>query len=91
MQTHKQTKEKVQSIFPRLVWHNIDKKIKMTNDKFKKINIVIIAGDWNKTYYYSDRSNIKTIYRKIQICITNNIYNNIMNDEENTPTTYKTS
>ena len=92
MQTHKRTAGQVYSIFPRLVWHTIDKKKKRSNKKFKRksmLSLLLCIRIRHTTTVIDPVS--KTVYKKIQIGMANNIYNKLMNDDKNTPTTCKTS
>ena len=95
IQEYKNTRGKVRSIFPQLQWYT-------TKKKKKKKRIPSVPQKWLKKI--SELAGItighstavmdpitKAIHQKLQISLTNNIYEGLEDDTTTTPMTYKTS
>ena len=90
MHTYKWTAERMRGIFPILVWYTTDKKKKRSSDKFKRKSMLSsLPGIGTKHTTTVIDPLLKTVYGQIQIGIANKIYDKLMNDEDNSPTTCK--
>ena len=94
---YKNTRGKVRSIHPSLVWHDTKKKKKKKKEKemmstfIRKAVLSALPGITTQRSTTTFDPNTKTIYGKIRIGITNNTYDRLENDEDNTPQAYKKS
>ena len=96
MQTkYKNTRGKVQSIYPSLVWHDAEKKKKKEKRKKKEVSTsaffrkrILLALPGIAAQQTMTRIDpvIKTIYGKIKIGLTNNIYDKLFNNDNTKPT-----
>ena len=91
MQTlYEDTRGKVRSIFPSLVWHATDKKKKRSNTKFETKSILSALSEMKaqKTTTVMDPV-LKTVYGTMQLGLADNRYNKLTHDEDTNPTVYK--
>ena len=95
IQSYKNTRGKVRSIFPQLQWHTTKKKKKknwkarVTTNMFKKLSELPGITIGHNTAIMDLIT--KTIHQKVQISLANNIYEGLEDDTSTTPMTYKTS
>ena len=93
----KNTRGKVRSIYPSLVWHDTEKKKKKKKEKEVRSTFVgkrilsALPGIAAQRVTTTIDPVTKTVCGKIQVGQANNIYDKLFNDEEMNPTTYKTS
>ena len=93
MQTrHKNTRVKVRSIYPSLMWHATEMKKKKSNTQFEQKSVLSALPDIRaqKNTTVIDPVS-KTVYDTIQLGPANNIYDKLINDEETNPMVYKTT
>ena len=91
---YKNTRGKVRSIYPSLVWHDTEKKKKdrYCKEKFKRKSFLsALPGITAQKCTTTIDPISKTVYGKIKIGIANNIYDKLSNDDDTTAGVYKTS
>ena len=88
---HKQTATKVHNIFPQLIGHSLNKEKEKKTTTFTRKKILSSLLRIRTQYTTTVKDVVSTtVYGKIKIGTTNNIYNKLKNDDETTPMTYKT-
>ena len=94
---YKNTRGKVRSIYPSLVWHDTEKRNKKKKEPeimstcTRKAVLSTFPGIGMQSSTTTKDPNTKTVRGKIKISIANNTYDRLENDEDNTPRAYKKS
>ena len=93
--TYKNTRGKVRSIYPSLVWHDTKKSVKKKKEAkgvFSRKRILsALPGIMTQGITTTIDPKTKTVHGKIKISIANNTYDKLENDKGTTPRVYKKS